>query len=168
MTKQTPDLKATVTRCAGGPARLEDAIAGLSEADLDFALTPGTWTIRQLVHHIVDGDDLWKTCIKAALGNSKGEFSLQWYWDRPQDAWVESWNYAGRAIEPSLALLNANRRHVVQLLERIPDPWDRDILVRWPSGEEARLTVGDVVEMQADHLAGHLDDILAVRKAHDL
>ena len=86
--------------------------------------------IRQLVHHVVDGDDIWKLCIKAALGNSEGVFSLQWYWEVEQDTWVERWDYAGRAIEPSLALFRANRRHIVHLMERNPDGWERHVRIQ--------------------------------------
>ena len=41
-------------------AELRAALAELAESDLDLALPEGGWTIRQIVHHIVDGDDLWK------------------------------------------------------------------------------------------------------------
>lgn len=30
---------------------------------LDAMPSGGGWTIRQIVHHIVDGDDIWKLCI---------------------------------------------------------------------------------------------------------
>ena len=169
MTEQTHDPDAILARYADGPAQLKAALEGLVEADLDVALTPGTWTIRQIVHHVADGDDLWKVCIKAALGNSKGTFSLQWYWDIPQDEWVESWDYAGREIGPSLALFHASRRRIVQLLQQIPDAWERHMLIKWPhKDEEERITVGDVVEMQAHHVMAHIDDIRKIRQMHSL
>jgi len=37
-------------------------------------------------------------------------FSLQWCWEVPQDTRVERWDYAGRVIEPSLALFRANQK----------------------------------------------------------
>jgi len=99
MTEQGHDPAAILARYIDGVAQLEAAIVGLTESDLDIAQAAGRWTIRQIVHHVIDGDDLRKVCIKAALGNSEGIFSLQWYWDKSQDEWVESWDYAGRAIE---------------------------------------------------------------------
>ncbi len=169
MTEQTRDPDAILARYADGPAQLEAAIAGLAGADLDLALSGDTWTIRQLVHHVVDGDDIWKVCIKGALGNSGSLFTLQWYWDIPQDTWVERWNYAGRAIEPSLALFRANRRHVVQLIERIPDGWERHMRIQWlHQAEEERITVGDVIEMQVNHVAYHVDDIRAIRETQSV
>ena len=168
MAEQTQDPDAVLARYADGPDQLEAAIAGLTDANLDVAQTSDTWTIRQYTHHVVDGDDLWKTCIKAALGNSTDVFSLQWYWDKSQDTWAESWDYAGRAIEPSLVLFHANPRHVVQLLQQIPDAWERRVLVRWPNGQEAQLTVGYVVKMQADHVMSHINDILTIRRTYNL
>ena len=168
MTQQPPDPNTILARYAEGPAQLEAALEGLAEADLDAALTADTWTIRQIVHHVVDGDDLWKVCIKMALGNSGARFDLQWYWDLPQDRWVQRWDYAGRAIEPALALLRANRRHVAQLLRQIPDGWERHVLIKWPGRqEEERITVGYVVEMQAGHLLGHVDDMRRIREARE-
>ena len=168
MPKQTHDPDTVLARYADGPAQLEAAIAGLAETDLDLAQSADTWTIRQLVHHVVDGDDIWKVCIKAALGNSGGVFSLQWYWDKPQDTWVETWRYAERAIEPSLTLFRLNRRHVVDLLQQIPEVWERHIRVRWPNGSEEPVTVRDVVEMQANHTLGHIDDIRLIRQTHGI
>lgn len=168
MTAQTHDPDTILARYADGPAQLEAAIAGLTDAELDLAQTAESWTIRQIAHHIVDGDALWQVCIKAALGNSQGVFSLQWYWDIPQDTWAERWNYASRAIEPSLALLHANRRHVIQLLQQILDAWTRHITVRWPNAQEGQVTVGWVIEMQAGHVIAHIEDIRLIRQTHNV
>jgi hypothetical protein len=93
---------------------------------------------------------------------------LHWYWDRPQDEWVENWAYATRAVEPSLSLFDANRRHIAQLLRQVPDAWAGCIVVRWPGGQEQEVTVSWVVEMQTRHVEAHIDDILNIRQAHDL
>lgn len=47
-----------------GPALLENALNGMTDSDLDYVPANGGWTIRQIVHHIVDGDDFWKTWIR--------------------------------------------------------------------------------------------------------
>jgi hypothetical protein len=36
------------------PARMREAVAGLSEAQLDTPYREGGWTVRQLVHHVPD------------------------------------------------------------------------------------------------------------------
>jgi hypothetical protein len=166
MDEQMSDRKATIARYADGPGQLEAAIASLSEGELDLAESDDTWTIRQIVHHIVDGDDIWKVFVKRAIGNPGGRFDLQWYWEMPQDEWVKSWAYATREIEPSLALFRANRGHIVQLLEHMPAVWEQSLLVRWPNGEEQEVSVAWVVEMQARHVPGHADDIRRARQVH--
>src|SRR5512139_3231261 len=112
MTIQTESVEAILAQYADGPARLDAALMGLTDSEMDLSLTADSWSIRQIVHHIVDGDDIWKTCIKAALGNSDTSFSLQWYTVKPQMEWSESWAYARRALEPSLTLFHANRSHI--------------------------------------------------------
>ena len=74
------DRESILTRYKEGPSLLERTLADLQDADLDKPPSQGGWTIRQIVHHIVDGDDIWKTCIKMALGNEQAEFFLGWYW----------------------------------------------------------------------------------------
>jgi uncharacterized damage-inducible protein DinB len=147
-----------------GSALLERTLSGIQDSDLDAPPSQGGWTIRQIVHHIVDGDDLWKTCVKVALGNEQAEFSLEWYWALPQDVWAGRWAYAHRSLEVSLALLKANRGHVLQLLEQVPDGWNRSVEFRKSNGETKRLPVGAVVEMQADHVMHHVKQIRAIRR----
>jgi hypothetical protein len=148
-----------LARYSEGRSRLEEVVAGLSEDELNLTAKPGSWTIRQIVHHIVDGDDLWRTCIKAALGNGRVEFSLKWYWDIPQDQWADCWSYARRPIQPALAIFRLHREQIVDLLGRIPDAWEKPIRVRWPHKPEEIVKVGNVIEMQAGHALGHIEDI---------
>ena len=70
MIQQAYTPSATLALYADGPTQLEAVLMGLTESDLNLAQPGDSWTIRQIVHHLADGDDLWKTCIKAALGNS--------------------------------------------------------------------------------------------------
>ncbi len=151
---------------AAGPALLDTALAGLCETELDLALSADSWTIRQIVHHIVDGDDIWKTCIKTALGNSEALFSLQWYTVRTQMEWSESWAYSRRGLASSLALYRANRNHIVDLLEHIPGACERSIRFGRSGKDEICITVFDVVELHVDHLTEHIETIKAIRQAH--
>jgi uncharacterized damage-inducible protein DinB len=161
-----PNPTAILARYVGGPAQLAAAITGLDDPQLDLAESSASWTIRQIVHHVADGDDLWKTPILAALGNDDGVFTLRWYWDRPQDEWATSWDYAGRPVESSLDLFSANRRRTAELLARTPDAWERSLWIQLPDGDKRRASVGYIVQMQADHLDGHIDDIRRIRELH--
>jgi uncharacterized damage-inducible protein DinB len=153
------DEAAVLARYADGPKQLERAVDGLDESQLDSSRAKGKWTVRQIVHHIVDGDDLWKLGIKSALGNEDAEFTLGWYGTQSQDAWAECWRYSERSVDVSLALFRAIREHVVQLVQHVPDAWERSISVRIPDGRTERITVGGVIKMQADHVTHHIEQI---------
>ncbi len=169
MSKQMDNQNTTLSQYAGGPVQLNALLKGLTDADLDLALTTDTWTIRQIVHHIVDGDDMWKTCIKAALGNNTGLFSLQWYWDKSQTDWAANWKYTNRPIEPSLALFRANRHHMSELIQQTPNAWEKSIRIKHPEiEEEQRITIGFVLEMQVGHLIEHIGEIQTIRQVHTL
>lgn len=157
--KSPTNKDSVIARYVEGPTLLERTLTGLKEADLDTAPSKGGWTIRQIVHHIVDGDDIWKICIKQALGNDQSEFSLDWYRALPQDTWADRWAYAQRSVDVSLAMLKATRDHVMQLLEHVPDGWNRTVGFREPNGNIEIVPVGFVIEMQANHVLHHVKQI---------
>jgi len=158
------DKDTILARFKEGPAQLEHILEGLTEVDLDYIPARGGWTIRQIVHHIADGDDIWKLGIKMALGIEQVEFMLNWYSAIPQTDWANSWVYSNRSVKISLVLLNAIRSHILELLDQIPDAWDKTIKFRNPDGEFEYTTVGFVVEMQADHVFHHIKRIHEIRQ----
>ncbi len=162
--KAKGDKDAILARFREGPAALDRALDGLTDEELDAAPAEGGWSIRQIVHHIADGDDIWKGCIKMVLGNEQAEFRLDWYSAIPQTEWAERWAYSRRPVEESIALLKAVRHHILQLLDTIPDGWDRSVAFREPNGESERISVGFILEMQADHVFHHIERILVLRK----
>lgn len=166
MTNQSEPFKLILAHYAEGPTLLDSVLAGLAKSDLDLALSADSWSIRQIVHHLADGDDIWKICIKAALGNSDGTFTLQWYWDKPQLEWSINWKYASRGIESSLDLLRANRRHTVELVEQTAEAWKKSIWLEPPKGRKERITIAWIIEMQAGHVIDHIKDIQAILQAH--
>ena len=156
------DRHGALSKYREGPTLLEEAVSGLQDAELDARPPGGGWSIRQIVHHIADGDDIWKMGIKMAIGNEQAEFDLGWYSSQTQDTWADRWAYSQRSIGTSLSLLKAIREHVLQLLESVPEAWDRSVTVRTKQGEIERVQVGFVIEMQADHVIHHVERIRAI------
>jgi len=149
------------------PSQLEAAIIGLSEPNLDIRKSTESWTIRETIHHIADGDDMWKLFIKRAIGNPNGEYAFDWYWQVPQDEWAKHWHYQEKSIEPSLALFRANRNHIVQLLRHTPGALEKSLRVRWPTklGEQ-EVKVRLIVEGQTQHALAHIAEIREIREVH--
>lgn len=149
-----------------GPGLLENALTGIDEGELDYIPKNNGWTIRQIIHHLADGDDLWKIGIKIALGNEHAEFNLHWYAEYPQTEWAKKWNYQKRSIESSLSLLKANRVHIADLIDSSEEGWNKSIQFRKPDGLIEIVTVGFVINMQSDHLIHHTKRIEAIREEY--
>ena len=156
---------ATLARYAAGPARLKEALDGLGDEQLDLSRRDGAWTIREIVHHLADGDDLVKLMVKAALGKPGCTYDQVWY--DTDNAWAQTLGYADRDITPAVALFEANRAHVLQLFEHFPDAWESKLLLKWeqrPDGQE--MVLGDLVRGQSLHAIHHCDQIIETRRRH--
>jgi hypothetical protein len=151
---------------ANGPELAAQAVEGLSDSQLDLKLSADSWSIRQLVHHITDGDYLWKEFLLRAAGEPDRVFTLEWYWCLPQDEWVKRWSYAERDVSQSLELFKANRGHTLQLLNQVPALWEKCLQIPNREGGFELVSVRQVVEMQAGHVMGHVEDIHNIRQLH--
>lgn len=147
---------------------LRASIDGLQGSELDLSGKQDEWTIREIIHHVADGDYLWKTCILMALGESERPFHLKWYWEADQVRWSRLWEYASREIETSLALLAANRNHTVELLRKVPGSLSRTITIEWPAGDQQKVTIEWVLEMQTNHVAGHVKEIREIGEVSNI
>jgi len=149
------------------PDRLEAAIAGLSEAELDWKAGEG-WSIRSYVHHTVEGELIWEVNLRAAAGRDGIAFPMEWYFCQEQDAWAEQWAYDRRPIDSALALFRGSTRNLVDFLRCVPEAWDHKGRLTWPRAEkETVLSVRDIVRIHIGHMKQHTADIQAIRAFHN-
>ena len=154
-----------IDQYAAGANHLILAVSRLAEKELDYEIDDQNWTIRQIVHHVVDGDMLWHTCIKAALG-SKKPFHLKWYWEISQITWANVWLYDRRDINPSLKAFQANRDSLCQLLRLVPNVLEKEVVIIWPNDTERQSNIMEILKMQIDHVAEHVGDIQKIIRLH--
>jgi len=148
------------------PNRLETVIEGLSELDFDLKLESG-WTIRQYVHHLVEGEYFWQVNLRAIVGTDGILFPFTWYFGLTQDEWADRWAYDKRSLEPSLSLFRASTWNLVEFLRNVPDAWEHFGRITWPKGkEETRITVCEIVEIHLGHMDQHVEDIQEIRAFH--
>jgi hypothetical protein len=151
------------------PDRLETAIAGLDEGQLNLTLGTG-WSIREYVHHTVEGELMWQVFLRAILGTNGIAFPIRWYFAISQDDWAERWVSGKRAVAPTLALFRGSTTSLAELLRNIPaEAWEHYGCVTWPGDDkETRLTVRDIVLIHIGHMDQHSADIQAIRAAHHM
>ena len=134
-----------------------DALAGATDAELDFAPGEGKWTVRQIVHHLADSE--MTSAIRLRLLIASGEPSIVGY---DQDEYARRLYYTDRPIAASLAAFDAARRSTAEILDRMSeDEWLRE----GTHNEIGRYTVYRWLEIYAAHAHGHADQIRAARTA---
>ena len=149
MTEQAETQNEIVARYASGIQAVDESLAGLSEADLDLARAEGKWTIREIVHHIADAEDLWEIAFKSALGNYGCLFDASWY--IINNKWAEPLHYATRPVDEAVGLYKAIRYQVLELLEHVPGAWEKHVLFHWGDPSEAhKMTVGEETLIDMD------------------
>ena len=99
-----------------------------------------------------------------AIGNPGATYRLDWY---RQDPWVDALGHAGRPVAEALDLLRANRCHLVQLLEHLPDAWEQYVLIPRPEYPDGyKMVVKDIVLTQAVHIPWHTEQVRETRQMH--
>lgn len=141
------------------PSRLQQALAGLAEEDLDLAWEPGKWSIRQIVLHMVDSDCTSLALVKFALAEPGRSFTGNPY---DPDVWAAGLDYAHRPIEAEVELFSAIRKHIGGLLRHIPSAMDRTVTLT----NNQTVAVRQRIEPLMGHALHHIEQIRETRRAH--
>lgn len=146
---------AAIQTITEAPARLRLACAGLSEAQLDTPYRPGGWTVRQVVHHVVDSHINAYLRTKFALSDDNP--TIRPY---PEQVWAEMADARTAPVLMSLTLLDAlHGRWVLLLASLTPDLFARTFL----HPERGPMSIDDVLAMYEWHSRHHVAHITALR-----
>jgi len=159
------DKIALLQQYADLPFQLKKALHGLSVSDYGLSRLEGKWTIREIVHHLVDADSLVHTLVMVALGNPGSTYDQTWY--KTDNSWVQALEYQQRSIDLALALFKANHQSLVELLKILPASLEQHIILRWekdPSG--SKITVKQLLLSRIQHGRNHIAQILETRRQH--
>lgn len=96
---------------AAAPAKLRQAVAGLTEAQLDTPYREGGWTVRQVVHHAADSH--LNAIIRFRLALTEAEPLIKPY---NQDDWARLADARTAPVETSLRLVESVHERWVLLL----------------------------------------------------
>jgi uncharacterized damage-inducible protein DinB len=111
----TPEeRRARIDEIAAAPARLREAVAGLTDEQLDTPYREGGWTVRQVIHHLPDSHLNAYTRLKLALTEDDPTI-------RPYDEalWAGLADSRQTPVEVSLTLLESLHARWVTLLRSL-------------------------------------------------
>ena len=140
-----------IQRYAGGPARLEEALARVPEPALTWRPAPDEWSAHEIVCHCADSETNAAARIRY-LAVEPDPLIVGY----DQAAWAVALDYHGHPLAPALAAVATTRANTAALLRRLPEAvWGR--AGRHP--ESGRYTAQDWLRIYAAHLHDHADQI---------
>jgi len=137
------------------PARLRDALRGLSKSQLDSPYRPGGWTVRQVVHHL--GDSHMNAFVRLKLALTEDNPTVKPYDEKAFAALPDH----RLPIEVSLALLDGLHTRWSSVLSTLSaDHFARPLY----HPEIGAITVDYLVQTYGWHSRHHVAHITAVRE----
>lgn len=106
--------KEAVRRIADTPSRIRQAVRGLDDRQLDTPYREGGWTVRQVVHHLVDSH--LNALLRFKLTITEDGPTLKTY---DEKRWAETAEAKTGPVEPSIVLLETLHLKWVTLLESL-------------------------------------------------
>src|SRR5438477_2919404 len=85
-----------------GVAKVREALAGATDAELDARPAPGKWSAREIVHHLADSEMTSAIRLRRLLAEDEPtihsydqeEFARRLHYDRPIDSSLQALRYA--------------------------------------------------------------------------
>ncbi len=142
-------------RYATGVAAVEDALAGITDDELDRpAPDPDDWTARQVAHHLADSESMAYIRLRRLIAE---DFPTIAGYDEPE--WARRLHY-DRPIGSAVGVVAAVRAASLELLGQLtPDEWER----RGLHGESGAYGVAEWLRIYAEHPHDHAAQIRAAR-----
>lgn len=131
-----------------GATTVRQAITGLTRDELIAHPVPGTWSIQQIVVHLVDCEQVFADRMKRVIAEDRPvltEFS--------ENRWMEALAVGSRGAEDSAVLLEMTRKQMVTILRELPPGAFGRVGMHTQRGE---MTLAALVELADWHLNHHL------------
>jgi uncharacterized damage-inducible protein DinB len=152
-TDQRPGLIADIRRV---PEHLRTAVLGLDESQLDTEYRPEGWTVRQVVHHLVDSH---VNCyVRYRLALTEDEPSIKGY---DESAWAKLPDARTAPVTLSLSFLAAlHERWVLLLTAMTDDQWAR----RFRHSDLGPVRLDTILALYSWHGKHHTANITGLRE----
>ena len=148
------DRAALLDRYRRGSARVQAALEGAPDAELDAVPADGGWTARQVVHHLADAETMSATRLRRLLAEEEPVIHAY-----PEEVFAARLRY-DRPITTSLAVIAVVRAASAELLDLLEEgDWER----AGTHTEDGPYSVTTWLEIYAAHAEDHARQIAAAR-----
>jgi len=139
------------------PANMRAAVAGLNEEQLDTRYRDGGWTVRQVVHHVVDSHINSYVRFKLAVTETRPRVGTY-----DEAAWAELPDGKTLPVEDSLSILEPLHRRWVYFLRNLAET---DFARTVDHPEIGDISVDVLLEIYGWHCPHHESHITRLRDA---
>ena len=143
-----PTIKKALDRYTAGAPVLARSIQGLTPADLAAYPVPGTWSILQIVHHVLDSDLIASHRMKRIVAEDN---PLLISYD--ETAFAKTLGYERMDVRLACDLFRLNRELTAQMLLAQPDEAFNRTGIH---SQKGKISVLEIVSGYADHRDLHL------------
>jgi hypothetical protein len=151
----TEQREGLIAQLAELPVLVRQAVAQLTETQLDQSYRPGGWTARQVVHHLADSH--LNGYLRFRLALTEETPSIRTY---DQQRWAELPDARSAPVGPSIALLEGLHARWVALLRNLAaEDFQRAFL----HPERGRITLDQALALYAWHGRHHVAHLTLVR-----
>lgn len=144
-----------IERIAALPGQLAQAVAGLTDPQLDTPYREGGWCPRQIAHHIADSH--MNAFVRFKLALTEDVPTIRPY---AQEAWAATADVRGVPVEASLGIVDGLHQRWVALLGSLAGS---DFARRVSHPEIGEIDVDFLLSMYAWHGHHHATQIAALR-----
>jgi hypothetical protein len=141
---------------ANGGHKLRQSILGLEREDLLAVPVPNTWSIQQIVIHMMDSDLIWTDRAKRVIAEDNP--TLIGY---DESKFAKNLHYDQWPADDALLVFDLNRKNFAKVLRLLPDSaFDRC----GTHNEAGKLSLGQMIGRISDHVEHHVKFIYDKRE----
>lgn len=140
-----------------GPELLQQAVQGMSDAQLDAKPVAGKWSTRQVVCHITDFEPIYADRMKRIVAENCPTF-----FGGDPDIFAAGLAYDRRPVDTELDLLVAVRRQMATILRELKAA---DFQRTGTHSEAGLLSLETLLQRIVNHVPHHVQFIAEKRKA---
>ncbi len=140
-----------------GSHHLRDAVAGMSDEQLDAKPIAGKMSTREVVCHIADFEPVYADRMKRVIAENNPPLR-----GGDPDVWMKALSYDARDIATELDLITVVRTQMGRILQTLPDAaWSRVGV----HSEAGPLTLEELLRRITNHMPHHIKFIEEKRAA---
>lgn len=152
------EIQDLLERFRRGGELLATATTGAAGAELDFKPGADKWSVRQIVCHLADSEQVGAMRLRQTIAEDNP--TVAWY---DEGAWAEKLDYARRKLSQAVETFRRTRAENYELLKELPEQaWSRP----YTHSKYGPNNLLGLLKTYTEHAENHVVQLRTVRQAY--